>query len=439
MTTARWRRTPGVIMTAVALATAALVLAVGPAAHAAGPATHLVFTAQPGDGVPGVALDQQPVVEIRDVDGLVVDDDTTEVSLALVPDEGGPGALTCTPVVAVDGVAEFTDCAVDALGLGYQLVATSNPALTEATSESFDILPQRIFGPDEIDTSIAVSQAAFPDDESADVVVLARSDFFTDALAGGPLAADNNGPLLITRGAPQSSILDPRVRDEILRVLPEGEPVFVLGGPQALAPAIDTQLEGLGYVPIRVAGANQFATAVAIAGELGDPSTIFEATGLHFADALSAVPAAIKSNGAILLTNGPVQAPETAAYLAANPSVRFAIGGPLAAAGADPSAVAVFGQDLYGTSAAVAATFFPNPAVFGVATGVTFQDALSGGSFMATDGRSGPMLLVNTHAPLPLPIASYISGLGETAFGWVFGGPVAVGDDVLEAIASLFS
>ena len=168
---------------------------------------------------------------------------------------------------------------------------------------------------------------------------------------------------------------------------------------------------------MRVAGLNQFATAVAIATVLGNPTTIFEATGLHFADALSAVPAAIEAEGAILLTNGPKQAPETAAYLAIHPSARFAIGGPLAAAGADPSAVAVFGQDLYGTSAAVASTFFPDPDIFGVATGVNFPDVLAGGVFMATDGRLGPMLLVNTHTPLPPTIATYTANLDETRSG----------------------
>ena len=51
------------------------------------------------------------------------------------------------------------------------------------------------------------------------------------------------------------------------------------------------------------------------------------------------VAAAITEGGAILLTNGPKQSSETAAYLAAHQGVvRYAIGGPLAAAGADPTA-----------------------------------------------------------------------------------------------------
>ena len=421
---------------------AASVLAGSTSAGAVGPATKLAFTTQPSDGVPNTPFAVQPVVEIQDADGLrVVSDDTTVVTLTVVPDTGGAGTVTCAPATAtaVDGVATFTGCAIDALGLDYQLRATSAPVLTQATSNALDILPQRIFGTDAIDTAIAVSNKEFPASESAGAVVLARSDFFTDALAGGPLAADNDAPMLITPGASMTTTLDVRVRNEIVRVLPSGSTVYVLGGTLRSRPRSTPSSPASATSRCGSRGLNQFATAVAIATVLGNPTTIFEATGLHFADALSAVPAAIDAGGAILLTNGPKQAPETAAYLAIHPSARFAIGGPLAAAGADPSAVAVFGQDLYGTSAAVASAFFPDPDIFGVATGVNFPDALAGGVFMATDGRLGPMLLVNTHTPLPPTIATYTANLDADALGYVFGGPIAVGEDVLVAIAGFFS
>lgn len=197
----------------------------------------------------------------------------------------------------------------------------------------------------------------------------------------------------------------------------------------------DATLSGLGYRVVRVAGPNEYATAVAIAGQLGDPATVFEATGLNFFDALSAVPAAIKDHAAILLTDGPIQAPETAAYLAMHTSdVRYAIGGPLAAFGADPSATPVFGPDLFATSAAVASTFFPGASVFGAATAASFPDALGGGVFMATSGRIGPLLLVNPNAPLPGPIVPYLHSLAPGTPGFVFGGPLAVGDDVVAAL-----
>jgi len=294
--------------------------------------------------------------------------------------------------------------------------------------------PVRLFGADAIATALAVSQAEFPSTGSASAVVLARSDFFSDALAGGPLAAKVNGPLLITPGASSSSSLDPRVQAEIQRVLKPGGTVYILGGPVALSPTIDTTLTGLGYTTQRVQGSNEFATAVAIANQLGNPSTIFEATGLNFPDALSAVPAAIATGGAILLNNGTSEAPETAAYLTANPpSTRYVVGGPVTNY-QDPMAIPVYGADLFGTSAAVAALFFSSPAVFGTATGATYPDALSGGVFMATAGRLGPLLLVNPSGPLPSSIAAYLGGLAESTQGYIFGGPVAVGPDVAAEI-----
>jgi hypothetical protein len=294
--------------------------------------------------------------------------------------------------------------------------------------------PIQLYGSDAIATSIAVSQAEFPSPGSAQAVVLARSDFYSDALAGGPLAAHLDAPLLITPGAPESTALDPRVLAEIERVLPPGDTVYILGGPLALSTNIDATLTGLGYQVTREAGADEYATAVDIAEELGNPSVVFEATGLDFADALSAVPAAIEHSGAILLTEGSTQTAQTASYLSAHlGDTRFAIGGPLAALGADPGAIGVYGQDEYGTSAAVAARFFPGATLYGVATGLSFPDALAGGVYMATGGRDGPLLLVNPAATPPISgsVSAFLATLAPGTSGYVFGGPLAVPSSVI--------
>jgi len=294
---------------------------------------------------------------------------------------------------------------------------------------------ERIFGQDAIGTSLAISASLFGADD-AQSVVLARSDYFTDALAGGPLAVATGGPLLITPGAAVRATLDPRVLAEIQRVLPAGNTVFVLGGPLALSPDIDSQLTDLGYSVQRVMGDNQYSTATAIADRLGNPPVVFEATGLGFADALSAVPAAVASGGAILLTQGPEQAPETADYLATHaPPTRYAIGGPLAAAGADPQAEAVFGPDLFGTSAAVANRFFPAAPAFGAATGLDFPDALSGGVFMGGPSHRGPVLLVNPDVPVPPAVLAYLEAHTSIVMGHLFGGPLAVSAAVAAALS----
>jgi hypothetical protein len=289
----------------------------------------------------------------------------------------------------------------------------------------------RVAGQSAVETAIATSQATYPIAGSASAVVLARSDFFADALAGGPLANAVNGPLLITPGAGLASTLDPEVQSEIQRVLKPGGKVYILGGNLALSPNIDAVLQGLGFATMRLAGADEYATAVLIAQQLGNPTTIFEATGLDFPDALSAVPAAVLTHGAILLTDGATQDPTTGAYLAAHPAdTRYAIGGMFAAAGADPSATAIFGQDLYDTSAAVAFKFFPSVTALGAATGANFPDALAAGPGL---GRaSAPMLLVPPTGALPGSISLYLSLVGSKVNrGTLFGGVLAVSDQVL--------
>jgi hypothetical protein len=307
--------------------------------------------------------------------------------------------------------------------------------LAGVAAVAFGAIPLRIFGVDAIGTSIAISQTEFPHSGSAGGVVLARDDFFSDALAGGPLAAQIHGPLLETEGADQSSTIDPRVLAEIQRVLPFGGTVYVLGGDLALSPNIDATLKSLGYLVIREAGANEYSTAVDIAEAMGNPATIFEATGTSFYDALSAEPAAIEAHGAILLTDGATESAETFGYVFHHlGDTRYAIGGPSAASGADPGAIAIYGQNLFSTSAAVASTFFPNAKIFGVATTADFSDALGGGVFMATGGTLGPVLLVNPTTPLPAEILPYLNSLAPGTPSYVFGGPFAVSDAVLVAV-----
>ena len=248
-----------------------------------------------------------------------------------------------------------------------------------------------------------------------------------------------HGPLLITPGVSIDTQLDPRVLDEISRVLAPGGTVYVLGGTGALSILIDATLEAHGFKVQRVSGSDQYATAVAIAHQLGDPTTVFEATGLSFADALSAVPAAIKEHAAILLTERNHQAPATAAYLAAHPGdTRFAIGGSMAAAGADPTATAISGADLYATSAAVATAFFQGATTFAAATGLRFPDALSGSVLEGTATGAGPMLLVPPTGALPAAIAEYLHLQASTlTSGVVFGGPAAVSEAVLSELAAV--
>ncbi|MHB1739706.1 MAG: cell wall-binding repeat-containing protein [Actinomycetes bacterium] len=288
----------------------------------------------------------------------------------------------------------------------------------------------RLAGADRIQTAIQVSQSQFPTAGSAKAVVLARADIYPDAMVGGPLAAHVGGPLLLT----ESAGLDAATQAEIQRVLPAGGTVYLLGGTGALSPAVATSLTGLGFHVTRYWGSTRFGTAIAVADALGNPTTIFEATGLNYPDALSAGPAAVAKGGAILLTDGSVQSSDTAAYLSAHPGVtRYAVGGP--AASADRSATPLVGADRFATSVAVANQFFTSPGTVGVATGMNFPDALSATPDLGT--IDAPILLVDPTTPLPASVAAYLSTRSSTITTVsIFGGTGAVSSGVSVAIST---
>jgi len=351
----------------------------------------------------------------------------TEFSAGITPGSA-PAFITAGP----DGNLWFSEDNGDRIG---RIIATGTPpgpgpgpcvAGPLAPAPSGNIT--RLAGANRDATSVAVSQTGFPTAGSAAAVVLATDAAYPDALAGTPLAAAKQAPLLLTN----PSSLTPAVGTEISRVAPKDATVYLLGGVAALSPSIDAAVRALGDTPQRLAGANRFGTAVAIAGALGDPTTILEATGLAFPDALSAGAAAAAAKGAVLLTNGAAQAPETATYLHAHSGdTKDAVGGPAAAA--DPSATAIVGADRYGTAVQVATKFFPSPTKLGFASAAAFPDALSGGANIAASG--GPMLLVPACGALPASLAAYLAGVTpHNPPGFLYGGAFAVGDDVLSQL-----
>jgi putative cell wall-binding protein len=224
--------------------------------------------------------------------------------------------------------------------------------------------------------------------------------------------------------------LTPATVAEITRVLPAGGTVYLLGGTTAMPASVATTLTNLGFVPTRYSGDDRFGTALAVAGALGNPSTVLLATGVNFPDALAAGPAAAHLGGAVLLTNGTSLTASVQAYLTAHPGKVYAVGGPAAAA--DPSATKLVGADRYGTAAAVAAGVFKAPAVAGIASGVVFPDALSGGAYEAH--FDGPMLLTDPQV-LPASTKTYLTGSVSTlGTATIFGGTVAVSSAVQSQI-----
>ncbi|WP_370381405.1 cell wall-binding repeat-containing protein [Catenulispora sp. GAS73] len=297
----------------------------------------------------------------------------------------------------------------------------------------------RIAGEDRYQTGIQISQQQYAPG-SANSVVLAIGTNYPDALAGVPLAKKMGGPLLLTPG----NVVDSQVVAEIHRVLKPGGKVYVLGGTAAITPKVVNGL-GLPAAQItRIGGVDRYDTALKIAGALGNPSHVVLATGNGFADALASGPYAstvFADNGnpaAILLTNDKTMSPAVAAYAHSAKAVT-AVGGQAVAAanGAHLANVTKFaGYDRYDTAAQVASTFHGEH-VAGVATGLSFADALTGAAQLAQAG--GPLVLTNV-TNLPAYTANALHGISASLGGAglieIFGGPVAINVPTEYAIAA---
>ncbi|NUR62703.1 MAG: PKD domain-containing protein [Catenulispora sp.] len=346
------------------------------------------------------------------------------------------------------------------------VTVTDRSGLTSSTTATVTVLPgapagshgsgplvRRVAGTDRIATGVAVSQLRWdpaansaPGTRHAGAAVLARADEFADALAGIPLAVKANAPLLLTGPA----ALDDRVEAELARILPPHGKVYLLGGDSALSAAIETRLRQDGYTTVRLGGTDRFATALAIARQgLGDPAHVVVATGDDFPDALAAGPYAASAfavagqPAAIVLTDDRVMPAAAAAYLqskaagstTADPAI-VAIGGPgaLALAATLPAGRfdALVGADRFDTAARVV-PYFTRTAPVGVADGDDFPDALTGGTLMAE--LSGPVVLAEPDTLDPPTARALHTMKGSAELVDVFGGPVAISDRTLGAVA----
>ena len=199
------------------------------------------------------------------------------------------------PQVTVDELTRLQPESIFVLGATAAISTAAEAALNGLTSGAVT----RLSGPSRFDTSAAISAAAFP--ATAGTVFIATGGNFPDALAGGPLAFAEDGPVLLVAGDVPAAI-----QAELERLRPER--VVILGGTGAVSEAVATQLQQItGVVPERLSGASRFDTAAAISAEFEAPTdTVFAATGANFPDALAGVPAAAAAAAPILLVAGDV-------------------------------------------------------------------------------------------------------------------------------------
>jgi putative cell wall-binding protein len=224
------------------------------------------------------------------------------------------------------------------------------------------------------------------------------------------------------------------VEAELLRLRPGF--VSIIGGPAAVAPAVESRLRALGIAVLRTQGADRYDTSarVSAAAFATGARVAYVATGTAFPDALAAGSGAAVEGGPVLLTRpGALPATVAAELRRLAPAEIVVVGGTTAVSAAVAEqlralgpVVRIAGADRFATAAAVARRVGIPGSGAVVATGLAFPDALSGAWYAARAGR--PLLLVQRScAPEPALRAADDLGVRELT---VLGGLSAVGAPV---------
>jgi adhesin/invasin len=185
----------GILVAAGLFAALATTLAPPFASNLAGQAVALEFFTQPQDTEAGQTIPSFSIRAVNSSGGLAIFVGDITVSVA-----SGPGQLEGTTTVSSIGIGvTFNSLSIDEAGT-YTLQVTSDPALTPATSEPFQIFP----GPPSADTSqITASPTSIPANgtSTSTITVQLRDQFGNDLDAGGDavaLAKSGGGTLTAT-------------------------------------------------------------------------------------------------------------------------------------------------------------------------------------------------------------------------------------------------
>lgn len=340
---------------------------------------------------------------------------------------------------------ETVELVLDA-STGYAVGSPGTGTVTIADDDEADGV-QRLDGRDRIDTAVLVSQRSFPD--GADVVVIARSDVYADALAGGPFAHQVEAPILVT---PPTQLRD-EVATEIARL--GATRAVILGGPIAITPQVEDQIaDELGLTTSRLAGPDRFATAADIADEVGgDHVYVTEGDNPDpnrgWPDAVSVAPVAAHQNHPILFVRSDVLPEPTRAQLQSQaPSSATVIGGELAVSDSVASEVdaivgdvdRVGGATRFHTAVAVADLGLAaglSADTLWVARGDGWVDALVAGPAVARAGDSF-VLVPSSDLDVAPVVQDWIADHADTITEIVIaGGPVAVSELVAQQLADL--
>ena len=318
----------------------------------------------------------------------------------------------------------------------------------------------RLDGQDRFDTARRIAVETYG---TADTVLLARADLFPDALAGSYLAGstvDGGSPILLTE---VNRI--PQATNEAFATLGT-ERIILLGGPNAISSAVESDLRSRNFQVQRIGGRDRFETAQQVAefpgasnvGTVDSDRTAIVASGRNFPDALAGGPLAYASRLPSLITETN-SLPQPTRNALTNLSIKrvFLLGGTTAVTGNVEAQLRDMGitvERFGGTNRQHTAVLIAEMAIdrlgfddthVNLARGDNFADALTGGPHSGDerDGGSSPGAAA---APIILSLSPTVLGNETSDFltdhsstlhdGHIFGGTAAISDAVAEEAAN---
>jgi putative cell wall-binding protein len=256
---------------------------------------------------------------------------------------GAPLLLTGVDDVPAATLTELRRLAPERITLAGGFAAVSAD-VEQALSEIAPV--DRVAGVDRYATAAALAPAEAP------TVWVATGTGWADALSAGPAAGLSGAPiLLVTRTEVPAA-----TREALAGLTPEQ--IVVVGGTAAIADTVVDELQtSTGANLTRLAGADRFATAAAVADHaFPEAGAVLVATGAAPPDALAAVPVAVRKGAPLLLVSGPSLPPPTVATLQRlhaitcrqvrlepGPAERLAVGGPVTLTAAGPTGTVPMG------------------------------------------------------------------------------------------------
>lgn len=237
---------------------------------------------------------------------------------------GGLQGLFDAPLLLTDPAALTAETAaeIDRLGVPEIHILGGAAAVSVQVEEALNRSghhTHRHAGETGVETAVSVAAKHFPDATSAILIPSAgdaAEEAFADTLSAAGLAAARKAPVLLS-GA---SELSPATRQHL--AASAVEQITVIGDSDAFADGVIDQLRALGIDVVRLAGADRFGTAVAVAqqgpgGQGSDAVLLADGASAWPGASVSAVQAG-RSGATILLADGVALHPQTRTQLLAS-------------------------------------------------------------------------------------------------------------------------